>query len=248
MLFRDLKPATKDIDIVLTSPEDLKEFFGALKAVGYKETITLPREYEKLGASFILRNPDGFQTDLFHRQICGGLVISESMERRAQFMGALGNLDLYLMAPEDIFLFKGITEREADLDDMRTLAIQGLDWETIKNECALQERRRNWESFLANKLWDLKNRYGIEALIIKDLMKAADYQLVKMIFTEIIQEDKHTFKAIANAIKEKYRYSPSWTRKELNKLVEKGAIKRKRMEKAYYHFIAGDHENIEVEG
>jgi mannose/fructose/N-acetylgalactosamine-specific phosphotransferase system component IIB len=48
MVFRDLKPATKDVDIVFTSPTELKEFVDALKSLNYYEVVKLPKEYEKM--------------------------------------------------------------------------------------------------------------------------------------------------------------------------------------------------------
>ncbi|MDP6155916.1 MAG: hypothetical protein QF682_07245 [Candidatus Thermoplasmatota archaeon] len=42
------------------------------------------------------------------------------------------------MSPEDLFLFKSITERELDLDDMRILVESGVNWDVIFHECQKQ--------------------------------------------------------------------------------------------------------------
>jgi hypothetical protein len=47
MVFRDLKPATKDVDIVFTSPTELKEFVDALKSLNYYEVVKLRRSMRK---------------------------------------------------------------------------------------------------------------------------------------------------------------------------------------------------------
>lgn len=166
MIFRNLKEATKDVDIVFTSPDDLREVVGVLESLRYSEVMKLPAEYKQLGAYAILRNKDGFQVDLYNKQVCRGLEITDRMERRAEFFKSFVNLDVYLIAPEDIFLFKSITEREADLLDMRTLVERGINWDTVKKECLLQEKRKIWESFLVVRLEELKAKYGIEAPII----------------------------------------------------------------------------------
>jgi len=235
MVFRDLKPATKDVDIVFTSPTELKEFVDALKSLNYYEVVKLPKEYEKMGASAVLRNIDEFQCDLFYKQVCRGLRISDRMINRAEHLKTFGNLEVYMMSLEDIFLFKGMTERNADLDDMRVLAEIGLDWNVIKEECISQEKRKIWEAFLATKLTELKAKFGVEVPIIKELWKRAEDELVSRVFQEIVRSGKHTFDEIHEVIKKKYRYSESWTRRELKRLVDKGILKvRKERGKLKY--------------
>jgi hypothetical protein len=235
MVFRDVKPATKDVDIVFTSPAELKEFVEVLKSLNYHEVVELPNEYEKLGASAVLRNPDGFQCDLFYKQVCKGLVISAGIESRSKPLKTFGNLDVYLMCPEDVFLFKGMTERNADLDDMRVLAEMGLDWNLVMEECTSQEKRKIWEAFLATKLAELKAKFGIEAPILKKLWKRAGDELVNRVFTEIVEAGNDTFDKIHEVIMRKYGYSESWTRRELKRLVKKGILKaRKEKRKLKY--------------
>jgi hypothetical protein len=237
MVLRGYKLATKDIDIVFTSPQDIKDFAGALKDSSFQEVAKLPEEYKALGASAVLRDAKGFQFDLFYRQVCRGLEVTKRMEKRAEFYRSFGNLDVYMMAPEDIFLFKSITEREADILDMRTLAERGLDWEVIKRECSLQEKRKIWEYFLVFRLEELKSRFGIEAPIIKELWRRAGDELVKGVFTEIVEAGNDTFNKIHEVIKTKYRCSESWTRRQLKELVEKGVLKVNKDKKKFRYFI-----------
>lgn len=237
MTFRGQKSSTKDVDFVVDSPQSLKHLVVSMKSLGFSDVIQLPEDYQKLGASFVMRDSDGFQVDLFYKRVCNGLDINDRIERRAKAFGIFNNLHIYLMAPEDIFLFKGITEREADLDDMRILVEGGIDWNIVKEECLLQEKRQIWEALLTNKLLQLKERYGIESPIIKDLMEAADSQLVKIVFIKIIREGNNTFDKIADAVKLKYGYSRSWTRGELKKLVEKRMIRRNMIARTYNYSV-----------
>ncbi|MEM2939334.1 MAG: DUF6036 family nucleotidyltransferase [Candidatus Bathyarchaeia archaeon] len=237
MVFRGFKPATKDVDIVFTSLAELKEFVNALKSLNYYEVVELPEEYEKVGASVVLRNIDEFQYDLFYKQVCRGLEISEGMIKRAEHLKTFGNLDVYMMSPEDVFLFKGMTERNADLDDMRVLAGIGLNWNVIKEECISQEKRKIWEAILAAKLAELKVKFDVESPILKELWKRAGDELVSKVFQEIVKAGKHTFKEIHEVIKEKYKYSESWTRRELKRLVEKGILKARKEKGKLKYFL-----------
>ena len=236
MIFRDLKDVTKDVDMVLTSPNDLKAVVEALKSLEYSEIKELPREYQKLGASAVLRNPDGFQIDVFHRQVCEGLEITERMEGRAHFLKTFGNLDVYLMSAEDVFIFKSITEREADLVDMRALAEVGVDWGVVKEECMFQKKRSIWEAFLVDRLEELKSRFGIEVPITKELRKVAEDEMIKRILMDIIKDGNDTVDKIAKVVKEKSRYSESWTRRQLNGLVKNNMIER--VGRCYKYFVA----------
>jgi hypothetical protein len=53
-----------------------------------------------------------------------------------------GNLNVHLLSLTDIFVFKSITEREGDLEDVALIARQAdLDWESILQEIKTQEDR-----------------------------------------------------------------------------------------------------------
>jgi hypothetical protein len=132
------------------------------------------------------------------------------------------------MAPEDIFLFKGITEREADLDDMRMLVEVGLDWKTIEAECLSQKRSGRWAYMLGTKLMELHSKFDIASPIIKTLMDHADMDLLVYAFGKIIGIREIPFKEIARAINEKYGYKESWTRKQLALLKAKGFVRKRR--------------------
>jgi len=235
MVFRGQKFSTKDVDLVLTSGEELKHLVEALKAMGFFEDVELPEEYQRLGASAVMRDSKGFQLDLFFGQVYQGLELTGRMERRAQILKVFGNLDVRLLSADDIFLLKGVTDREADLEDMRILVEGGIDWNTVKEECLLQEKRRIWEDLLVNRLMELKERYGIESPIVRDLMESADLELARRVFTRIIEEGDETLAQIAEAVKERYGYSKSWTRKVLRELTEKGVISRKKVGRSYMY-------------
>ena len=149
--------------------------------------------------------------------------MSQGMRSRARFYRSFGNLDVHLMSPEDIFLFKGITQREADLDDMRILAESRVDWKAIEKEC-LSQKSDHWAYMLGTKLLELRAKFAIDSPIIKALMERADLELLAYVFGHIISERRATFREIADRIKERYGYSESWTRKQLVILHKKNIV------------------------
>src|SRR4030067_3312454 len=140
LAFYGLKDATKDIDIIIDGQKELQTLTTALKSLNYKkpDSAVITRAYNKMRANEILENADGFRWDIFVKKVCNALTFSNAMKTRAHEEWAKGKLKIQIASKEDIFLFKGITEREADLDDMRLLAESGLDWKTIKQECRSQ--------------------------------------------------------------------------------------------------------------
>ena len=237
MIFMGRKVATKDVDIVFESTSDAKDFVSSLQHAGFAQIRKHTRAYDALDASAILEDRRGIRFDVFDRRVCRALEVSEGMKARARHYRTFGNLDIFLVSPEDIFLFKGITEREADLEDMRILAETRLDWDTIERECLSQKGSGRWAYMLGTKLLELRARIGIDSPVIKALMEHADLDLLKRVFSTVITEGKDTFKEISETIKNRYRYSPSWTRRQLGILAKSGLIGVRKEGRRHIYYI-----------
>jgi len=206
MAFYGLKAATKDIDIILTSQVNLNNLQTTLKAIGYKEPnpVLITRPYNKMQTNAILENQDGFRWDLFLSKVCNALMISGEMQKRAISLYQGTRLKVVIASKEDLFLFKGITEREADVDDMRILAQSGLNWTVISQECKSQSEVSGvcWEDALYQNLIDLKAKYSIESPIEKPLRKVAERKIIETTLLRQIQKGNHAVKSIAKEVKE----------------------------------------------
>ena len=229
MTFMGRKVATKDIDVVFGTTNDAKDFVAAMQLTGFKHVPNVRGPYSALRAFAIMEDNGEMRFDVYDRQVCRALELSRGMKARASTYKKFGNLDVYLIASEDIFLFKGITEREADLDDMKTLAEAGLSWKTIEKECMSQKRSDRWAYMLGTKLLNLRSKFSIESPIIKSLLDHADVGLLAYMFGQIIGKDERNFKDISVEIKDKYRYSESWTRKQLHFLTRKEIAGKKKV-------------------
>ncbi len=225
LAFYGLKDATKDIDIIIDGQKELKTLTTALKSLNYKkpDSAVITKAYNKMQANEILENADGFRWDIFVRKVCNALTFSDEMKLRTKQLWTKGELKLQLASKEDIFLFKGITEREADLDDMRILAESGLDWNIIHQECQNQSTSsgRLWDDALYQKLLDLKEKYHIESPIEKLLRASAEKKLISITLIGEIEKGNNTVQSITQSIKE----PQSFIRKELERLVDEGIIK-----------------------
>lgn len=237
LAFYGLKETTKDIDVVTQNPDELKTLTEALGSLRYSNpsSAVITRPYREMRASAILENADGFRWDIFDRQVCSALVLSNEMKARATELYCKGPLKVLLASKEDVFLFKGITEREADLDDMRLLAESGLDWSIINQECQNQSvsSGRLWENALYQRLLDLKEKHKIESPIEKLLRVRVQERLVETSLVEEIKRGNDTVKAISKAINEPDHF----VRDSLNRLAQRGLVRVDKSHHPYKYFL-----------
>jgi len=234
MMFYGLKPSTKDIDLVFLDPKALSQFIDAAKKAGIKLTEDLGGKYRNIGASVIMVADSGIQLDLFNQTVCNALTVKDTVVARANHYRNMGKLSIHLMSPEDIVLFKGITEREADLEDIRTLIETGINWETVEEECLSQEDSGRWANLLLDKLSDLYVRYGIN-LRLRKIKEHADNHVLRKSFEIFMKEEEMSFTELHKIVKERTGYSESWTRAKLQELEKEDFIEsRKRGRRRVY--------------
>jgi hypothetical protein len=241
LAFYKLKEATKDVDVILRTRKGVKELMKTLKKLKYESVRRLSTSYKKMGAFEILENSDGLRWDIFHLQVCNALVLSPRIISRATSIYEEGNLNVFLASKEDIFLFKGVTERSVDLDDMRVIAESGLDWDVVFEECLYQSKTsgRLWENALYGNLVDLREVHGIKSPIEKRLRRRAEAKLVEMNIVDAIRQGKNVVKEIANEIKE-----PEWfVRRRLNMLVENGVLRADKSKRPFRYFLGQELRN-----
>ena len=227
MMFYGLKPSTKDIDIVFLAPKTLSRFIDAALKAGIKLTEELGEEHRNIGASVIMAADSGIQLDLFNQTVCNALTVKDTVASRANHYRDMGRLSVHLMSPEDIVLFKGITEREADLEDIRTLIETGINWETVEEERLSQEDSGRWANLLLDKLSDLYLRYGVN-IRLRKIKEHADSHVLRRSFETFLKEEEMSFKELHETVKERTGYSESWTRAKLKELEKEGFIKSRK--------------------
>ena len=178
MAFRGQKASTKDIDIVVDSETESDALVNGLLGIGYADPSDLPEPYRRMGARRVLENADGFAWDVFVREVVG-FEFSDRMRTRVEAWMASGQLTVFAAAPEDIFAFKALTDRERDRDDMNSLFTNGLDQSIIREEVLVQAERRTGKRFAAffyRGLEEFVDKHGVlypgldefEALYLRD--------------------------------------------------------------------------------
>jgi pantothenate kinase len=89
MTFYGVKDATKNIDIILINQEKLKTLTTALKSLDYKnpDSVVITRINDKMRASEILENADGFRWDIFVKKVCNALTSRRNENTGTRNMG-----------------------------------------------------------------------------------------------------------------------------------------------------------------
>src|SRR6056297_4086941 len=84
MSLRDLKGATKDIDLVVPDGDAYGQLWAVLTDLGYAEVQSLDPDYRALGATSCVENNDGCRIDIFNQQVANKLVLTEGMVDRSE--------------------------------------------------------------------------------------------------------------------------------------------------------------------
>jgi len=166
MSFRGLKDETKDIDMISLNQSDLNAISHALLSSGYHQDTDLEEFY--LSAIMVFTKGDG-RIDLFLREVCKRLILSDEMVKRATLHKKYGKLSVYLASNEDIFLFKSITDREKDIEDCIMLLNRALDKNIIIDEMERQ-KKAHWCFFVFEKLCIIEDA-GVSVSFKEDVKK-----------------------------------------------------------------------------
>jgi hypothetical protein len=236
MALMDLKESTKDIDVVVETETDEKTLVSALREIGYAEPGETPTiVYQRMLARDIVENSEGFRWDVFERIVAGKLQLSKAMIERSQGYMSIGNLSLSLLSKEDIFLMKGVTERERDLEDMRLLAESGLQWGEIESECLSQTESsgRAWADSLCNRLQMLRNRYKIRSSIEKRICDLGDQLVLEQGIVLALRHGSVTRKEIAKEIDQSQRVVAD----AISNIMRKGIVAENRSKRPFRYSL-----------
>lgn len=222
MSFQKLKTATKDVDVVLTDKKAFNLLFDALHNCGYK-AVVVKAPYERMNPSGVLENSDGFRFDMFVKQVCDGLLLSKGMIDRSTKIISSDNVDLFTVAPEDIFIFKSITSRERDREDMNTLFSHGLEFNVIRKEILWQSKHsknRAWLAFFYVGLEELKEMFALDIPYFGDFYKLACDEVLQHNIMLLLEEKPRTINDIVKKIGE----NKGWVMGNIRKMVRKGLV------------------------
>jgi len=141
MTVRGLKDQTEDIDLALGVVSEFEHVYQVLQAHGFSVVDEPTASFEGVGTTVELAHDDrGFRVDLFERQVVGKVWLTDRMQDRAEEFWTGEYATAFVLSDEDMFLLKAVSGgdigsgRRRDIEDMRTYAQRGLDYEAILAE------------------------------------------------------------------------------------------------------------------
>lgn len=210
MAYQKLKAGTKDIDVIVETSDRAKILAEGLKASGYRILLngTLTMEYQALGA-IACENADGFRWEIFNKIVANKLALSPDMKTRSKRIREGRKLQVSILSNEDIFLMKGITDRERDLEDMALLARSGVNYESVFKECVSQSDRTGklWEIGLHDKCEELEENFGVRVPITKKLQRIAEEKMLTKRIIPVLRRGPKTEEELVEILKEKLKRS-----------------------------------------
>jgi len=180
LLFEGLKPATKDIDLILKDKDEFNFFNKSLITINFREEYPSGL-YKKMELNKIMVRED-YRIDAFLKKVCKKFALSNDMIKRSNEILSLKNISVNKCSNEDIFLFKSMTERTGDLEDCIELIKKGLNWNEIKNEMFNQIETNGedvWITWIGERLDKLIDR-GLTIPIMKDIDKMRENYFNKL--------------------------------------------------------------------
>ncbi|MEM2821728.1 MAG: DUF6036 family nucleotidyltransferase, partial [Thermoproteota archaeon] len=176
LMLRGLKSATKDIDLVVEDEDSFLKLRDALVKLSFRmlSENELTVTDKRLNPSGIFTAQEMPRFDVFTKVICNAFRLSEDMKKRAE-VKTFGRLKLHFISLEDVFLFKSITSREGDLEDMAIIVkrMGNLDWNTVLETCFEQEKdiRRHLCFNILDNIELLQEKEGVKIPIYDPLLR-----------------------------------------------------------------------------
>ena len=172
LMEQGLKPATKDIDLIVMTRFEFETFENGMKYAGFEGKLP-GIGYKNMDLSQIFIRDD-FRIDIFCKTVCRGFSLSKEMIKRARLIIKSNKLSVSICSNEDIFLFKSLTEREGDIEDCIAMSKEGIDYIAILTELKFQIRQSNkpvWITWIAER-FDILEQKGLEIPIKKEIDNA----------------------------------------------------------------------------
>lgn len=223
MIKNEIKSSTKDIDIVFSDEESAREFVRTAQKVGFALDTELPLEYEEMKTMVVLKDEEDRRIDVFVKIVLGCLTYTESMKSRAKPIEYGNKLTIHTSSIEDIFLYKSITSRPRDLDDMETLARTGkLNWSHIEEEARSQPTPWKWVGRLYCRLGELEEKTGILIPIAKHLEKEAEIAQAIELILGFLEDGSQSKENIIERLGEE---DATFTEEVIRKMLDMGLIR-----------------------
>lgn len=144
------------------------------------------------------------------------------IDRAERIEPDLDRLRIFRVHPVDIFIFKSITDRPADRDDMDAIFATGLDWDTVLDEMRWQSANseRAWTGVFAQSMKELSEA-GRDVPILDELEELADREVAQTLILERVRGGASQRSQLVEGMDE----DPEWVETLIDDLVDSGRLR-----------------------
>ena len=227
MRIKNLKSSTKDCDIVTIDKKSYIAVIEVLKKLNFRSInhTKLSSDDLRISPSDILISQQSHsRIDIFNKKIMRKFILSQRMKKRAK-IETFGKLKLGILQNEDVFLLKGITQREGDIQDMSILVQSSkFNWNIVYDELVKQEEdiRMDFAELFLFSLDYLMEKTGIRSPIYRKIVKRTLDNKIK----DQIEKQKNISVNDLIRILEGGDISEKMIRNRISYLVEKKYLKK----------------------
>lgn len=219
MALHGIKAATKDIDLIVKNKQDFKALDQALKGVGFSQATTIENAYKKMNPSRIFEKKRKPRIDVFTGIVCNALSLSNRIIDRS-IQKNYGKLTVNFVRLEDIVLFKAITERQGDLEDIATIIrTQNIDWNFFLEE--LNKQHENNERLfcldILDTIWLLEEKEKIVTPIKRKLVDLCTEKAILFLARKPVT---------VLEVRKKIDFAETTIRNKIQSLVKQGKLKK----------------------
>lgn len=214
---------------------------AALLDTDYSIERNVAPEYESLGATAVLKREDGGHVDLFDRQVALKLDFSERMQSRATELLAVGELTVSVCAPADVALFKMMTPRPDDTQDVRDIITANsptFDWTTVREEfesqLPLNSGVREYEWLIEGKPHPIiqleqtiRRLDGVPSELAETVRRTADtVEAERYVIERLLRVGSTTTRQLREHVTETSPTVPAHVERALDELIDKDVVAR----------------------
>jgi hypothetical protein len=164
--FYKIKDSTKDIDALFENQYDCAEFFNSIIKLGYETSEQYYPPVIQMEATFFVYKDDEIWIDLFVKNVMNKFELTNSIKKRSIKTDLpTKKLNVSCLDKNDIFMFKSVTPRERDEDDLVLLLSKSeIDFKTIHEEINNQSaKHKELKDDFNNKMKKLEEKgYHVE--------------------------------------------------------------------------------------
>jgi len=238
MTLKGVKPATKDVDLLTPTNEDYRRIRSTLLNLGFEPVEHTEPDYASLGATSVLQYNDG-HIDLFDRQVMSKLSLSDGMEERSESVFEGDRLTVRRLSWVDITLFKSMTPRDDDRNDVEALLARGIDFEVLAAEIddqlplnyGLDEYEWIAQEAKKHPIFQLESTFtsleGLPDKLVEKVRRLADIvDAERELFYELRRRETVETDAFIDEFTADARATEQQLRDALDRLEEKALIRR----------------------